>query len=150
MNRLKPAIASFCLLSGFAWGQTEAKEPTVGYLSIAADADHVEIFLDGRSLGLTPIEEELVLIPGWYHISFFGPEFKWSHWTHRQRKTIVNVIEAGTHHVLVRPGERTHLQMEWLELERQLAIYEDGTAFTVLVGLAMISSAFLLLATVTL
>ena len=89
-----------------------------------------------------------MLTPGWYNVSFFGPDFKWSHWTHRQSRTVTNVIEAGTRQVLVKPGETTRLKMDWMDLERQLLYYEQGQVFTALVGLAMISSAFFLLSRV--
>ena len=148
MIRLLPILTTLSLLSGPALGQATVREPTVGYLDITADVDFVEIFLDGRSLGLTPFADTLILLPGWYHVSFFGPEFKWSHWTHRQRKTVTNVIEAGTYQVLVQPGKTTSLEMAWLDLERQLAAYEQGAVFTALIGLGMISSAFFLLSRV--
>lgn len=148
MNRLLPILTTVSLLTSPALGQTTVSEPTVGYLHITAEVDYVEIFLDGRSLGLTPVADTLMLLPGWYHVSFFGPEFKWSHWTHRQRRTITNVIEAGTFRVLVKPGQMTTLEMAWLDLERQLTAYEQGATFTALVGLGMISSAFFLLSRV--
>ena len=139
-------LISLLLMTTFALGQ-EDRVPTVGYLAISADVDLVEIFLDGRSLGRTPIKEELLLAPGWYNLSFFGPEFKWSHWTHRQARTIATVIEAGTYHVLVPPGERVALHMEWMELEGRLRGYERGRSVTLLMGLTMITALFLLLGT---
>jgi hypothetical protein len=134
------------MLVTISLAQTEIREPSVGYLEITADADLVEIYIDGHSLGQTPLENPLVLIPGWYNISFFSPGFKWSHWTHRQRKAIANVIEVGTHHILIRPGERVDLYMEWSELEQRLIKYEQGQNITALVGLTMITSALMLIA----
>ncbi|MCH7575805.1 MAG: hypothetical protein IIA59_11855 [Candidatus Marinimicrobia bacterium] len=58
------------------------------------------------------------------------------------------MIEAGTYQVLVKPGKTTSVEMAWLDLERQLAAYEQGTVFTALIGLGMISSAFFLLSRV--
>ena len=143
--RQRHFLIALALLTASAFGQDE-HTPTVGYLTITADADRVEIYLDGRSLGRTPIEEELLLAPGWYNLSFFGPEFKWSHWTHRQARTIATVVEAGTYHVLVPPGEQVSVQMEWMKLEGRLRSYERGRTITLITGVTMIAAGFLLLA----
>ncbi len=102
-------------------GQDEEPEATVGYLRIITDTDLVQIYIDGEAIGYSPIRENLTLTVGWHAVSFFPSDFKWTHWTHRQRRTIVNVIESGTHHVLVEPGELAELNMEWHAIERRLA-----------------------------
>ncbi len=127
-------------------GQDEEPEATVGYLRIITDTDLVQIYIDGEAIGYSPIREKLTLTPGWHAVSFFPSDFKWTHWTHRQRRTIVNVIESGTHHVLVEPGELVELNMEWHAIERRLAKYESSQRIGGIVGVSMVAIIFILLA----
>lgn len=138
---------AFCLLIALPlWAQEEEPEAAVGYLRIFTDTDLVQIYLDGKEIGYSPILEKLILTPGWHHVSFFPSGFKWSHWTHRQRRTIVNVIEAGTYNVVVKPGELTELHMDWHEIGLKLTQYESNRWLGGLIGLSMVAVVFLLLA----
>ncbi len=142
---LKILLAGLLVAAPLA-GQDEEPEATVGYLRIITDTDLVQIFIDGEEIGYSPIQEKLTLTPGWHTVSFFPSDFKWTHWTHRQRRTIVNVIESGTHHVLVEPGEQAELDMEWHAIERRLAEYESSQRIGGIVGVSMVAIIFILLA----
>jgi hypothetical protein len=137
-------LAAFLVVSLRA--QEGEDEPSVGYLRVFTDADLVQIYLDGEMIGYTPILEKITVTPGWHHVSFFSPDFKWDHWTHRQRKVLINVVEAGTYHVLVEPGELVEVHMAWHELERQLERYESGRWITAVVGMVMVAAVLVLLA----
>ncbi len=142
---LKILLAGLLVAAPLA-GQDEEPEATVGYLRIITDTDLVQIYIDGGAIGYSPIQEKLTLTPGWHTVSFFPSDFKWTHWTHRQRRTIVNVIESGTHHVLVKPGELAELNMEWHDIERNLAKYESSQRIGGIIGVSMVALIFLLLA----
>ncbi len=137
------------LLGGRLLGQQAETEATVGYLRLFTDTDRVQIYLDGEMIGHTPILEEIPVTPGWHHISFFSPEFKWEHWTHRNRDVLLNVVEAGTQRVLVEPGELVEVNMEWHELELRLQRHESGRTISSIVGLGMVALMLLLLAAST-
>ena len=128
-----------------AFAQSGDEEAAVGYLRIFTDSDLIQVFLDGEAIGYSPLTERLVVNPGWHTVSFFPPDFKWSHWTHRQRKVIANVIEEGTHHVMVHPGELTEINVEWRELERKLIEYESSQWIGSLVGVTIVSVLLLLM-----
>lgn len=137
------------LLGGGLQAQEEAGEATVGYLRIFVDTDLVQIYLDGELIGYTPIQEKIPVTPGWHNVSFFSPNFKWEHWTHRQRRVLVNVVEAGTHQVLVESGELVEVRMAWHELEQALERYESGRWISAAVGIAMVAVVMLLLVKAT-
>ncbi len=138
---------ALCLLIALPlWAQEEEPEAAVGYLRIFTDTDLVQIYLDGEEIGYSPILEKLILTPGWHNVSFFPSDFKWTHWTHRQRRTIVNVIQSGTYNVVVKPGELTELHMDWHEIGLKLTQYESNRWLGGIVGLAMVAVVFLLFA----
>ncbi|UCH10065.1 MAG: hypothetical protein JSU61_12825 [Fidelibacterota bacterium] len=141
-------LALFVLLSHPVWAQQGTDESAVGYLRIFTDADLVQIYVDGEMIGYSPILEKITVIPGWHHVSFFSPNFKWEHWTHRQRRVLMNVVEAGTYRVHVNAGELTEVHMAWHELEQALERYESGRVITALVGIGMIGAVLILLALV--
>lgn len=140
-----PLILAF-LLGGSLQGQKEGSEATVGYLRIFTDTDRLQIYIDGEMIGYTPIPEKIPVAPGWHHVSFFSPDFKREHWTHRQRRVLVDVVEAGTYRVLVEPGELEEVHMEWHDLERVLLRYESGRWISAAVGVAMVATVLVLLA----
>ncbi len=142
---LKILLACLLVAAPLA-GQDEEPEVAVGYLRIITDTDLVQIYIDGEAIGYSPIREKLTLTPGWHTVSFFPSDFRWTHWTHRQRRTIVNVIESGTHHVMVKPGELAELNMEWHAIERRLAKYESSQRIGGIIGISMVAIIFLLLA----
>ena len=142
---LKILIAGLLVVASLP-GQDVEPEAAVAYLRIITDTDLVQIYIDGEKIGYSPIRERLILTPGWHTVSFFPSDFKWTHWTHRQRRTIVNVIESGTHHVLVKPGEVAELNMEWHAIERKLAEYKSSQRIGGIVGVSMVAIIFLLLA----
>ena len=146
MRSLIFQLAAVVLLNSALGAQTEQPVAAVGYLRIFTDTDLVQIYLDGVPIGASPIQEEIPVNPGWHTVSFFSPDFKWSHWTHRQRKVIVNIIEAGTYHVLVEPGEVQEVYLEWHELERDLIRYESGRRISAAAGLFMVAMTLLLMA----
>ncbi len=140
-------LFTFILFIGSGlWAQEDGDEPAVGYLRIFTDTDLVEIYLDGEMIGYAPILEKIPVTPGWHHVSFFSPDFKWDHWTHRQRRVLINVVEAGTYHVLVKPGDMEEVHMAWHDLERQLEHYESGRMISAAVGVVMVAVVMLLLA----
>jgi len=129
--------------------QEVESEPAIGYLRIFTDADRVQIYVDGEMIGYSPIPEKITVTPGWHNVSFFSPDFKWDHWTHRQRKVLINVVEAGTYHVLVKSGELAEVHMEWHDLERQLERYESGRWISALAGIVMVAAVMVLMAMAT-
>ncbi|MBA7595750.1 hypothetical protein ES703_02715 [subsurface metagenome] len=137
------------ILVSFLGGSLQAQEgesnAAVGYLRIFVDTDRLQIYLDGVMIGNTPILEKIPVTPGWHNVSFFSPDFKWDHWTHRQRRVLVDVVEAGTYRVHVKPGELGEVQMEWHDLERVLQRYESGRWISAAVGVAMMAAVLLLL-----
>ncbi len=146
MRRLTILTALVSLLGGGLQAQEGEREAAVGYLRIFVDTDRLQIYLDGVMIGYTPILEKIPVTPGWHHVSFFSPAFKWDHWTHRQRTVLVDVIEAGTHRVLVKPGELVEVHMEWHDLERVLQRHESGRWISAAVGMAMVATVLVLLA----
>ncbi|MFB0515208.1 MAG: hypothetical protein ACETWG_01225 [Candidatus Neomarinimicrobiota bacterium] len=146
MQRWTYLLAIAALLGGSLQAQEDQTEPAVGYLRIFTDADLVQIYVDGEMIGYSPIVEKIPMTPGWHSVSFFSPNFKWDHWTHRQRKVLINVVEAGTYHVLVKPGELEEVHMAWNDLERQLAHYETGQRISAVVGMVMVAATLILLA----
>lgn len=146
MRSLIFQLAAVALLSGALGAQTEQPEAAVGYLRIFTDTDLVQIYLDGEPIGYSPIQEKVPVNPGWHTLSFFSPDFKWTHWTHRQRKVIVNIIESGTYHVLVEPGEDKEVSLEWHALERDLIRYESGRRISAAAGVFMVAMTLMLLA----
>ena len=145
MRRLTvPLILAF-LLGGNLQAQEEGSEAAVGYLRIFTDADRVQIYIDGEMIGYTPILEKIPVTPGLHHVSFFSPDFKEEHWTHRQRRVLVDVVEAGTYRVLVEPGELEEVHMKWHDLERVLLRYESGRWISATVGVAMVAAVLMLL-----
>ena len=139
-------LTAALLLGGRLMAQESMAEATVGYIRIFTDTDLVQIYLDGEMIGYTPILEKIAVTPGWHHLSFFSPEFKWEHWTHRQRKVLMNVVEAGTRRIAVEPGELVEVNMEWHALERRLQEYESGRVISALVGMGLVAVSLLLLA----
>ncbi len=146
MRSLIFQLAAVALLSGALGAQTEQPEAAVGYLRIFTDVDLVQIYLNGEPIGASPIREKITVNPGWHTISFFSPDFKWTHWTHRQRKVIAGIIESGTYHVLVKPGEDKEVSLEWHALERDLIRYESGRGISAAAGMFMVAMTLLLLA----
>jgi hypothetical protein len=130
------------------WSQEAEKESTVGYLRIFVDTDLVQIYLDGEMIGYTPILEKIPVTTGWHHISFFSPDFKYEHWTHRQEKVLVNIVGAGTYRVMDKPGELQEIHMEWHKLGRELDRYESGRFYSAIIGILMVAATMLLLARV--
>lgn len=145
MHRLTVSLVLVLLLGGNLQAQEEGSEATVGYLRIFTDADRVQIYLDGEMIGYTPILEKIPVTPGWHHVSFFSPDFKREHWTYRQRRVLVDVVEAGTYRVLVEPGELEEVHMEWHDLERILLRYESSRWISATVGVAMVAAVLMLL-----
>jgi hypothetical protein len=135
-------------LAGLLWSQENEQESAVGYLRIFVDTDLVQIYLDGEMIGYTPILEKIPVTTGWHHLSFFSPDFKYEHWTHRQERVLVNIVEAGTYRVLVKPGELHEVHMDWHELGRELDRYESGTFYSAIIGIIMVAATMLLLARV--
>ncbi len=125
--------------------QEPATEATVGYLRITVDTDLVDVYLDGEVIGYSPIPEDFPVLPGWHHISFFSPDFRWEHWTHRQREVLAKVVEAGTYRIFVEPGEVEEVQMEWHDLEQTLLRVESGRWISATVGIGMVAAVLLLL-----
>jgi hypothetical protein len=148
MRRWLYASTLFVLLGSPTLAQQIDNESAVGYLRIFTDADLVQIYVDGEMIGYSPILEKITVTPGWHHVSFFSPDFKWDHWTHRQRKVLMNVVEAGTHRVFVEAGELVEVHMAWHELEKELERYESGRTVTAIVGIAMVAMVLVLLALV--
>jgi len=148
MGRIIRHLTWIALAGNLLWGQGAGEEPAIGYLRIFTDTDRIQIYLDGAPIGYSPILEKIPLQPGWHTISFFAPDFKWTHWTHRQRRMITNVIEAGTRQVLIKPGELETLDLYWRDLEQQLERYESGRLISALVGIGMVTIAMLLIAAV--
>ncbi|MFC1619090.1 hypothetical protein ACFL45_04000 [Candidatus Neomarinimicrobiota bacterium] len=132
-------------LSDSLWSQEAEQESAVGYLRIFVDTDLVQIFLDGEMIGYTPILEKIPVTTGWHHLSFFSPDFKYEHWTHRQERVLVNIVEAGTYRVLVKPGELHEVHMDWHKLGRELDRYESGKFFSTIIGIIMVAATMLLL-----
>ncbi|UCD37650.1 MAG: hypothetical protein JSW54_12640 [Fidelibacterota bacterium] len=149
MRRCTYVLAMISFLGSSLSAQENDTEPAVGYLRIFTDTDLVQIYVDGEMIGYTPILEKIPVTPGWHNVSFFSPDFKWSHWTHRQRKVLMNVVEAGTYNVMVEPGELTEVQMAWHDLERELERYESGRTISAIVGLVMVATTLVLLALVS-
>ncbi|MEE9464396.1 MAG: hypothetical protein V3W14_02320 [Candidatus Neomarinimicrobiota bacterium] len=141
-NHLKIVL---CLLTALPLWSQEEEQAAVGYLRIFTDTDLVQIYIDGEVIGYSPILEKLTLIPGWHNVSFFPSDFKWTHWTHRQRRTIMNVIQSGTYNVVIKPGETTELHMEWHDIELKLAQYESSRWIGGVVGLSMVAVMLLLI-----
>ncbi|UCH63092.1 MAG: hypothetical protein JSU77_01145 [Fidelibacterota bacterium] len=133
------------LLGGNLQAQEGESDAAVGYLQILADTDRLQIYLDGVMIGNSPILEKIPVTTGWHNVSFFSPNFKWDHWTHRQRRVLVDVVEAGTYRVHVNPGELQEVHMEWHDLERVLQRYESGRWISAAVGVAMVAAVLLLL-----
>lgn len=146
MRALIFQLAAVASLSSALGAQTEQPEAAVGYLRIFTDTDLVQIYLDGQPIGYSPIQEKIPVNPGWHTVSFFSPDFKWTHWTHRQRKVIVNIIESGTYHLLVEPGEVQEVSLEWHVLERDLLRYESGRRISAAAGVFMVALTLMLLA----
>ena len=146
MRSLIFQLAAVVLLNSAIGAQTEQPAAAVGYLHIFTDTDLVQIYLDGAPIGASPIQAKIPVNPGWHTVSFFSPDFKWTHWTHRRRVVIVNIIEAGTYHVLVEPGEVQEVLLEWHELERDLIRYESGRRISAAAGLFMVAMTLMLLA----
>ena len=147
MVRLSLLCTCAVLLAvGSLHAQDEESAPAVGYLRIFTDTDLVQIHLDGELIGYSPVLEKLTLTPGWHTVSFFPPGFRWTHWTHMQRKMMVEVIEAGTKHVLVEPGELAEVYLPWRELEQQLQRYEAGRRISTILGMGMVAVVLFLLA----
>jgi len=132
--------------SGDLLAQEPATEATVGYLSISVDTDLVEVYLDGETIGYSPITEDFPVLPGWRHVSFFSPDFRWEHWTHRQREVLAKVVEAGTYRIFVEPGKVEEVHMEWHDLEQILLRVESGRWISATVGVGMVAAVLLLLA----
>jgi len=149
MRRLATLLVLAVFIGGSLLAQEDESEATVGYLRIFVDTDLVQIYLDGEMIGYTPILEKIPVTPGWHNVSFFSPNFKWEHWTHRQRRVLVNVVEAGTYQVLVEPGELEEVHMAWHELGRALERYESGRWISAAVGIAMVAAVLMLLAMAT-
>jgi len=145
MRRLAILTALVSLLGGSLQAQEGESNATVGYLRIFVDTDRLQIYLDGVMIGNTPILEKIPVLPGWHHVSFFSPDFKKDHWTHRQRRVLVDVLEAGTYRVHVKPGKLEEVQMEWHDLERVLQRHESGRWISAAVGVAMVAAVLLLL-----
>lgn len=145
MSRLTVLLALAFLLGGSLQAQEEGSEAAVGYLRIFADADRLQIYIDGEMIGYAPILEKIPVTPGWHHVSFFSPDFKWEHWTHRQRRVLVDVVEAGTYRVLVEPGELEEVHMAWHDLEQALLRYESDRWISAAVGMAMVAAVLMLL-----
>ncbi len=143
-------IANYILILGLAGGWLSAQEtnpePTVGYIRIFTDTDLVQIYLDGKAIGYSPILENIPVTPGWHTVSFFPPDFRWTHWTHRQRRTIANVIESGTRQVAVEPGAQVEVELEWHDIERRLVKYKSAQRIGNVVGLSMVTISLLLIA----
>lgn len=150
MNAKSSILVLLILLSstGSAWSQEAEKESAVGYLRIFVDTDLVQIYLDGEMIGYTPILEKIPVTTGWHHISFFSPDFKYEHWTHRQERVLVNIVEAGTYRVMVNPGELHEVHMEWHKLGRELDRYHSGRFYSAIIGILMVAATMLLLARV--
>ncbi len=146
MRRLTILTALVSLLGGGLQAREGERKAAVGYLRIFVDTDRLQIYLDGVMIGYTPLSEKIPVTPGWHHVSFFSPAFKWDHWTHRQRRVLVDVVEAGTHRVLVKPGELVEVHMEWHDLERVLQRHESGRWISAAVGIAMVAAVLVLLA----
>lgn len=146
MRSLILQLAAVALLNSALCAQTDKPVVAVGYLRIFTDTDLVQIYLDGEPIGYSPIQEKIPVNPGWHTVSFFAPDFKWTHWTHRQRKVIVNIIESGTYHMLVEPGEMQDVSLEWHALERDLIRYESGRRISAAAGLFMVAMSLMLLA----
>lgn len=146
MRALIFQLAAVASLSSALGAQTEPPEAAVGYLRIFTDTDLVQIYLDGQPIGYSPIQEKIPVNPGWHTVSFFSPDFKWTHWTHRQRRVIVNIIESGTYHLLVEPGEVQEVSLEWHVLERDLLRYESGRRISAAAGVFMVALTLMLLA----
>lgn len=125
--------------------QESTLDATVGYLRITVDTDLVDVYLDGEVIGYSPIAEDFPVIPGWHHLSFFSPDFRWEHWTHRQREVLVEVVEAGTYRIFVEPGEVEEVHMEWHDLEQTLLRVESGRWISATVGIGMVAAVLLLL-----
>ena len=145
-RRLTVLTVLVSLLGGGLQAQEGEREAAVGYLRIYVDTDRLQIYLDGVMIGYTPLPEKIPVTTGWHHVSFFSPDFKWDHWTHRQRKVLVDVVEAGTYRVLVKPGELEEVHLEWHDLERVLERYESGRWISAAVGVAMVAAVLMLLA----
>jgi hypothetical protein len=146
MRRLTILTALVSLLGGGLQAQEGESEAAVGYLRIFVDTDRLQIYLDGVMIGYTPILEKIPVTPGWHRVSFFSLAFKGDHWTHRQRRVLVDVVEAGTHRVLVKPGELAEVHLEWHDLERVLQRHESGRWISAAVGVAMVAAMLVLLA----
>ena len=145
---LSPALPTQTAIAAVT-GSPQEPQPAVGYLRIFTDTDLVQVYLDGELIGYSPILDKIPVPPGWHTISFFPPEFPWSHWTHRTRKIMMTVVEAGTHRVLVKPGELVEVQMPWHALEEQLTRYESGRRITAAAGIIMVGIVLILLGKVT-
>lgn len=151
LQRVHRKLCTFTLLillGSPAFAQQGQTESEVGYLRIFTDADLVQIYVDGEMIGYSPILEKIVVTPGWHNVSFFSPDFKWEHWTHRQRRVLMNVVEAGTYRVYVEPGNLEEVHMAWHNLERELERYESGRVITAIVGVGMVAAVLILLALV--
>ncbi len=146
MRRLTILTALVSLMGGGLQAQEGEREAAVGYLRIFVDTDRLQIYLDSVMIGYTPILEKIPVTPGWHHVSFFSPAFKSDHWTHRQRRVQVDVVEAGTHRVHVKPGELVEMHLEWHDLERVLQRHESGRWISAAMGMAMVAAVLVLLA----
>ena len=133
------------LHSGDLSAQEPVSEATVGYLRISVDTDLVDVYLDGVVIGYSPIPEDIAVIPGWHNLSFFSPDFRWEHWTHRQRQVLAEVVEAGTYRIFIEPGEVEEVQMEWHDLEQTLLRVESGRWISATVGVGMVAVVLLIL-----
>lgn len=134
------------LAGGALWGQSAESEVAIGYIRILTDTDLVQIYFDGEPIGLSPIREQFPVNPGWHTLSFFSPDFRWTHWTHRQRVVVADIIAAGTYQVLVEPGELQQVHMYWHNLEQQLLQIESGRRISSAIGLGMVALLLLLMA----
>ena len=146
LRRWAHLVGVAALLNGGLLAQDSKPEATVGYLRLFSDTDLVQIYLDGELIGYTPIREQITVTPGWHHLSFFSPEFRWEHWTHRQRDILTSVVEAGTRRVMVEPGQLLEVTMDWHALEQRLRAYESGRTISAIVGVGLVAVVLLLLA----
>lgn len=99
--KLKILMTVMLLQSGLLAGDNVQ----TGYVKIRCDADHLPIFIDGKRMGNTPLNDPILLPSGPHIVTCIEASSLTPLPQHYSGKAMKNIIESATQQFVILPGD---------------------------------------------
>ena len=118
-------------------------------LNITTDTPGIPVYVDGIQVGVAPLTDVVVVVPGWHRISYFPDTDNPYESILPKDRRIRDIIRLGTVNVLVEKGQVVDVVLNYHNIEEEVRAYQRSVRGSRWIGFTMIMLVLVILTWVT-